>query len=448
MKQILVLGAGRSTTCLVSYFLERAEEQNWFVTVVDKAPQAARRLVGNHPRGDAIAFDVNDGAMRSTLIEKADVVVNMLAPAYQYLIASDCVRHGKHMVSASYQDIHLSNLNLDAHRKGILILTEVGLDPGLDHMSAMSIIQEVKNRGGTVTSFRSYGSALPAPEAAVNPLRYCITWNPRNVAMAGEHGAQFLEDGKTKILPFHQVFQRTWSVELEGIGEFEAYTSGDSLRYQKLFGLEQVGTMIRGTLRYPGWSETWLQIVRLGLPNETLRIVSSSKLAYGDLIEMFLPAQSSGANLEQRVANYLNISPTGRIMENLRWLGLFSSEPISAEVVTAAEALIHLLVKKLQLPPNGRDMAAIVQDFEASYRQGENHREKIRSTLVEFGDPNGFTAMANTVGLSIGIVTKILLSKQLPITGCQIPIHPAIYGPVLSELNTLGIRFKKEVSAY
>lgn len=341
----------------------------------------------------------------------------------------------------------MADLENDAHRKGILILNEMGLDPGIDHMSAMSLIKEVKNRGGKITSFKSYGSGLPAPESATNPLKYAITWNPRNVVMSGEVGAQYLYKGQIKILPHHEVFQRTWAVDLEGVGKMEAYPNRDSLKYQSLFELNDVHTMIRGTLRYPGWSETWLQIVRMGLTNETMHIPNICKYSYRELVEMFLPLHVSSANIEHRIANFLNISPTGKIMENLSWLGLFSDELVQCQDDTAAAVLEDILKKKLNLPIDGKDMVAIVHEMDAEFPDQNKKTERITSTFIEYGEAGGFTAIAKTVGLPAAIAAKLILTDELPISGCHIPTHPAVYSKVLPVLKQAGLTFVEKVTA-
>jgi saccharopine dehydrogenase-like NADP-dependent oxidoreductase len=444
MKNILVLGAGQSAPYMIDYLLRQSEKHDWFITVGDRDIDLARKAVNRHPHGNVISFDVNDAEMRLTQIEKADVVVNFLPPVFQYLLALGCISRGKHMVTASYQDERMKDLDNDAHRKGILILNEMGLDPGIDHMSAMSMILRIKKRGGRIKSFKSYGSGLPAPDSINNPLKYAITWNPSNVVMAGEIGALYLYKGQIKILPYHEVFQRTWTFELDGVGKMEVYPNRDSLRYQSLFGLEDAHTMIRGTLRYPGWSETWLQIVRLGLPNETMHIPNICKYSYRDLVEMFLPLHVSSDNLEQRVANFLNISPTGKIMENLSWLGLFSDDPIQCNGDTSAAVLVDLMKKKLQLPEKGRDMVAIVHEIEVEYPEKKNTGERIISTFVEYGQPAGFTAIAKTVGLPAALAVKLILTDELPISGCHIPTHPAIFPRVLPELKNEGLVFKEK----
>jgi saccharopine dehydrogenase-like NADP-dependent oxidoreductase len=442
VKRILVLGAGQSAPFMISYLLDKAEKNDWFVTVGDRDPELAKKAIKRHPRGSSLAFDINDSEMRWKQVENADVVINFLPPSYQYLLALSCIEKGTHMITASYQDEHMPQLNREAHSKGILILNEMGLDPGIDHMSAMSMIKSVKDRGGKIDVFKSYGSGLPAPDSTSNPLKYVITWNPNNVVMAGEKGAQYLYKGKIKVLPHHEVFQRTWPVELDGVGKMEAYPNRDSLQYKDLFGLDDVHTMIRGTLRYPGWSETWLQIVRLGLPNDSIHLTNLENITYREFVEMFLPLHTSSANLEHRVANFLNISPTGNIIQKLEWLGLFSDEQVQCKFGnTAADVLVDLLKRKLELPKDGKDMVAIVHELEATFPSENNKREKTTSTFIHYGQAGGFTAIAQTVGLPAALAAELLLTDQLPITGCHIPTHPAIYPVVLKSLQKMGYKF-------
>jgi len=418
MKQVLVLGAGLSASYLVAQLLEDAQRQDWFVTVGDRDQVLAREAVGNHARGEAVRFDVNDAGMRSTRIAHADIVINMLPAAYQDLVAWDCVNHGRQMVSVSYRDQAVRDLDLDAKRKGVMLLC-----------------------GGRVVRFRSYGSGIPAPNQPQHRLRYAVTWDPRNVVMAGFEGAQYMEDGNIKIVPFHHVFNHTWNVDVDGIGRLEAYANRDSMSYMESFGLEHVRTMIRGTLRYAGWSETWGTIVRLGLPNETLRIPQLADRTYAEVMEMFLPLNAKSAPLEQRVATFLRISPTGGIMENLRWLGLFSDERIGCKGDTAAAMLIHLLQTKLPLTPEMRDMVVLVHELDVEYPGDERSDELIRSTLVVEGEAGVGTAMARSVGLPVLIAVKLMLRGELSLTGCLIPTHPAIYTPVLRRIESAGLRF-------
>jgi len=445
MKQILVLGAGKSSPYLIHHLLGLADREDWFITVGDVDIDLARERVGDHGRGEALYFDVNDATVRSAQIERADVVVNMLGPQYQDLVAWDCVSHGRHMLSVSYRDQPVRDLDTDARRKNVLLLCELGLDPGIDHMSAMSLLRRVRGDGGKIVSFSSYGSGIPAPEQETNPFDYAITWNPRNVVMAAEYGAQYMENGVIKIVPWHHVFHHTWDVEVPGVGLLEAYPNRDSLSYMESFGLEDVRTMIRGTLRYPGWSETWSTIVRLGLPNEHLRIPDLAGRTYREVVEMFLPLNVEGPKTEARLGRFLGVSPTGRIMQNLKWLGLLSEEKTGCCGDTAAEMLIHLLGKKLRLGPGQRDMVVIAHELDVEYPDVSRGPERITSTLVAYGEPDGFTAMAKTVGLPTALAVKLLLRGELSLRGAQIPTHPSIYEPILTELESAGLVFDETV---
>jgi len=306
------------------------------------------------------------------------------------------------------------------------------------------IISGKREEGGTIVSFISYGSGIPAPEVQSNPLNYCITWNPSNVVTAGDAGAQYMEDGKIKLLPHHEVFKRTWNVEVDNIGTLEAYPNRDSLLYQKIFSLKRVETMIRGTLRYPGWSETWNQIVKLGLYLDTLTLPEIENYSYKDFTEMFLPLNVTGNKIEARIANYLGISPTGTIMKNLSWLGLFSEEKIGYNFKTPMDLMTDLIKKKMPLPDGARDMVILQHEIITVFGNGRKS-EKTTSTLIEYGDPKAkFTAIAKTVGAPAAIAAKLILQGKLNLTGCHIPTHPEIYTKVLEELKTLGIEFTEK----
>ncbi|PID62547.1 MAG: saccharopine dehydrogenase [Ignavibacteriae bacterium] len=443
MKNILILGAGQSAPYLISYMLNEAEKNNWFVTVADRDENLAKKSVNGHANGEGIGFDVNDSNKRHLLIQKSDIVINFLTPTFQYLIALDCLRFKKHVITASYENRRVAELDRDAKNSGVLILNEMGLDPGIDHMSAMSILAKIRDEGGNIKSFISYGSGIPAPEVDSNPLKYCITWNPSNIVTAGDAGAQYLEDGYIKLIPHHEVFNRTWNVDIEGVGTLEAYPNRDSLLYQKIFNLEDVDTMIRGTLRYPGWSETWGQIVKLGLYLNTFTLPDISEMTYAQFTEMFLPLHVSGPKLQTRIANYLGISPTGKIMDNLEWLGLFSDKKIVRKFKTPMELMIELIKEKMPLPEGESDMVILHHDIVASY--GENKKSKrINSTMIDYGDPNtNITAIAKTVGAPAAIAAKLVLNGELNLTGCHIPTNKTIYTKVLTELETLGIKFRE-----
>ncbi|MEJ2482544.1 MAG: saccharopine dehydrogenase C-terminal domain-containing protein [Gemmatimonadota bacterium] len=445
MKQVLVLGAGRSAPFLVHRLLDMAEESDWFVTVADLDLSSAEWLVAGHSRGAAIRFDVNDAAMRDSRISQADVVINMLAPAFQHLVAWDCLSHGTHMLSVSYRDEAVRALDADAHRRGVLILSELGLDPGIDHMSAMALLDRIRGEGRHVRAFRSYGSGVPAPGQEVNPLEYWVTWNPRNVVMSGANGAQYKENGRIRLVPHHRVFRHTWPVEVDGVGTMIAYPNRDSVSYGAVFGLDEAETIIRATMRWPGWCETWDAVVRLGLPNETLRIQDLGDRSAREVVEMFLP-DGGGPNAAgsedaaSQVAELLGLSLDGAVMENLQWLGLFSDEPLRCEGRTPAEMMIHLLRSRLSIPAGGRDLVVLRHELEVIAADGSE--ESIVSTMAAEG-ASGFTAMSRTVGLPTALATQLLLDGELTLTGSLIPTHPAVYGPILEALESEGLTFEE-----
>lgn len=445
MKDVLILGAGQSSPFLIRYLLDQASEQGWRISVADRDVELARERIDDHPCGRTLEIDMADTIRLGELVDEHDVVVSLMPPNFQALVGWACVQHGTHMVSASYRDRSLRDLDSDARKRGILLLPEVGLDPGIDLMSATKILADVRSRGGIVESFESYGSGVLQPESRANPLRYGITWNPRNVVMSAENGACYLELDKIKVVPWHNVFRHTWPIDVPGVGRMEAYPNRDSLTYREILGIEQTHTMIRGTLRYPGYCEVWSQIVRLGLPNEELVVPGLHEKTYAELTEMCLPRSLTGTRLQSRVANYLNISATGEIMEKLEWLGIFDDTKIGQGATTPAEAMIELLRRKLVLNEDECDTVILQHEVEVCYEQGDARRERIVSTFVHRGDPGGMTAMARTVGLPAAIAVKLLMTGEITMRGSQLPTHPQIYEPILAELENEGLRFEETV---
>jgi saccharopine dehydrogenase-like NADP-dependent oxidoreductase len=439
MKRILVLGAGRSAPYLIRHLLAHGEEEGFTVAVADRSLEPAAQQVGGHPRGEALALDVEDAGALSGEIARADLVVSLMPPALQPRIARACVEAGRSMVSASYLDTATRALDPEARNRGVAILAELGLDPGIDLLAAAELIRRVEADGGVVEAFESYGSGVPAPESVANPLGYAVTWNPRNVVMAGEKGAVYLRDGLLRVVPWQRIFAEVWTVAVEGVGRMEAYPNRDSLAHRANLGLGRARTLIRGTLRYPGFSEIWREVVRLGLPNEALALPGLAGLCFRELTEAFLPPASGP--VEARVARYLGLPPGGRAMAGLGWLGLFSEEPIGAPAATAAEALTQLLARKLMLPQGGRDMVILVNELTVVYPGEAGRRERVTANLVERGEPGGTTAMARAVGLPAALAARLLLRGTLTVTGCLAPTDPRIYAPLLPVLAAEGIRF-------
>ncbi len=445
MKSVVVLGAGNSAPSLITYLLDHAEENNWSVTVGDLDVNAAKDRIGDHPCGYAIEFNVLDKQQLKDVVRKADIVVNFLAPAFQAMVAEECILQKSHMVSASYQSPEIKKLNDKAKDAGVLILNEMGLDPGIDLMSAMEIITRVREEKGVVKKFISYGSGIPAPDHPENPLNYIITWNPYNVSIAGSAGAQYMEDGQIKIVPYHRVFKTTWELEVEGVGMTESYLNRDSLGYIEQFGLDGIETMVRATLRHSGYCEIWNNVIKLGLTNTTLAIQDLDKYSMADIVAMLLPKEITGSDLKANVAALLDISRIGKVMGRLEDLGLFSDEIIGFKGSTPADALTTLLNQRLPLDPKSRDMVILVHDMVIEYPEDGNRRENIVSTFVQYGTPGGHTGMAKTVGIPAAIATKMILRGEMDLTGTIIPLIPEVYVPVLKELEDMGMSFSEKI---
>lgn len=441
MTRVLVLGAGQSTPYLIHHLFSSISSAT--IAVADRDLAAAKRRIEGHPNGEAIELNAMDQAQLHGEIKKADVVVNFLAPAFQVPVAKICIEAKRSMVSASYRSPQLQELERSALDNDLTLVSEFGLDPGIDHMSAMRLIHEIRDQGGNISGVWSYGGGL-AEQADTNRLGYVVTWNPRNVVMAGEAGSRFLENNRVRVTPYTQLFQQTWPVEIKSSGRFEAYANRDALNYIKLYGLESVSTMVRATLRYPGFCEVWSLISRLGIANESVQLPNLSKWSWSELIESFLPPGSG--SMSQRIAQHLSIHPGSRAIESLEWLGLFDETPIGAlpglsdQIKTPAEALIALLQKRLALPQAGRDRIILYHQIDANV-DGQNRRWT--STLDILGTTNGHTGMAKTVGLPAALATLDLLEKTFPRKGCPIPVTPDIYNRYLPKLEEHGISFRE-----
>lgn len=441
MKRILVLGAGQSSPYLVRHLLAAGSDIG--VTVADRDLSLAQARVRGTERGEARPLDATDAAGVAEAVADADIVVNFLAPVFQAPVAKICLDAGRSMISASYRSEGLLALDAEAKEKGLVLASELGLDPGLDHLSAQRLLAEVRRHGDTVESFYSYGSGVVDRDSVPNPLGYAITWNPRNVVRAGADGARFREDGVTRLVPYPQVFRRTWPVEVPGEGPLEAYANRDSLPYLPLYALENASTVVRATLRHSGYCETWSAIVQLGLSAETV-IPNLVEKTWRELVECTLPPGTG--DLGQRVAALLRLHPSSRAIDNLRWLGLFEDRRIrdlstvSEEVETAADAMIALLEARLALPEGGRDLVILHHVVGARSHRGELRR--YTSTLVERGDTE-VTAMARTVGLPAALATLAVLDGSFPVRGTPIPTDARIVERLLPAVEDEGLRFSE-----
>jgi saccharopine dehydrogenase-like NADP-dependent oxidoreductase len=438
MKTILVIGAGRSSSALISYLLKNSLTFNWHVRVGDVNLKQAQDRVASNQCGTAFVFDINDQNQRETEIKQADLVVSML-PAFMHgQVAEDCVRFGKHLVTASYVSDKMKSLDAEARAKGVILLNEIGLDPGIDHMSAMQIIDDVHSRGGKMDAFYSYCGGLVAPESNDNPWGYKFSWNPRNVILAGQGTAQYIKDGKYRYLPYQRLFSEATEIAVEGYGKFDAYANRDSLSYRSVYGLENIPTMLRGTLRHGGFCRAWDAFVQLGVTDDSWKLEDSENLTYAQLVEALLP--SGNGSVKQRFAKLINAEENGDVMKMVEWTGILSDEKIGLKAATPAQALQKLLEAKWKLKSGDKDMVVMQHVFEFSL-QGK--KQKITSSLVVKGDDEVNTAMAKTVGLPAAIAVKLILTNQFSSAGVVVPVMKELYEPVLRELKEHGIVFSE-----
>lgn len=440
MKNVLVIGAGRSSSSLIRYLLNQSVTDNFKVIVADMSEELAKHKVAGHSNGEAIAFDVFNKNEREGLIQRADVVISMLPARFHHHVAEDCIRFKKHMVTASYVSKEIEALDEKAKEVGVLLLNEIGLDPGIDHMSAMQVIDGIHAKGGEISTFKSFTGGLVAPESDNNPWNYKFTWNPRNVVLAGQGVAQFIRNDLYKYIPYHKLFDRTEPVNVLEYGEFEGYPNRDSLSYREVYGLENIPTIFRGTLRRPGFCKAWNVFVQLGITDDTYEIEGSQKMTYREFINSFLKYNLT-RSVEEKLAEYVGISEDSDIMSKLKWLGIFDDKKIGLKSATPAQILQQLLEEKWTLESTDKDMIVMQHQFVYEL-DGKSH--ELHSSMGIIGHDQTYTAMAETVGLPVGIATKLILSGDITTTGVKRPVEKNIYEPVLKELEENGIQFTEE----
>ncbi|NIM57595.1 MAG: saccharopine dehydrogenase [Candidatus Aminicenantes bacterium] len=436
MKKILILGAGLVARPLVRYLLDQPDFE---VEVASRTVSKAVKLIDNHPQGKASELNLKNEEGLKDEISKADLVISMVPYTFHPKVAKYCIDHKKHMVTTSYVSEVMHNLDTEAKGAGILILNEVGLDPGIDHMEAMRIIHEVEEKEGEITSFTSYCGGLPAPEANTNPFGYKFSWSPIGVLLAGKNSAQYLKDGQQIFIPPQDLFDNYLMINIEGLGEFEGYPNRDSLPYIELYGIKSTKTMLRGTLRNKGWCSTIKKIVDLGLLEEEEK--DWTGLTYKGFLRKLMNDPEE-EDIKKALAAHLNIEENSDIIQRFEWLGLLGDESLPSEKDSALNILGTKMLEKLQYEEGERDMIILQHQFIASY-PGDK-KEKITSTLIDFGIPDGDTSMARTVGLPAAISTKLILEGKIEKTGVHIPVQPEIYIPILKELKELGIAFKEK----
>ncbi|CAI8385219.1 MAG: Uncharacterised protein [Formosa sp. Hel3_A1_48] len=446
MRTILIIGAGKSTAYLVKYLLDKSVAEQLHITLADKNIDFATKLIDHHPNGNAIAFDIFDEQQRTKEITKADIVVSMLPARFHIEVAKDCLTLNKNMVTASYVSKEMQALHKAVEAKGLLFLNEMGVDPGIDHMSAMQVIDRIKANGGEMILFESFTGGLVAPESDDNLWNYKFTWNPRNVVTAGQGGAaKFLQEGKFKYIPYHRLFRRTEFLEVDGYGRFEAYANRDSLKYQSLYGLDAIQTLYRGTIRRVGFGKAWQIFIMLGMTDDSYTIEDSEHMSYRDFVNSFLP-YSHTDSVELKLRHQLKIDQDDIIWEKLEELDMFNpNKKVELQNATPAQILQKILMDSWTLQQDDKDMIVMYHKFGYELN-GEKHQ--IDATMVCKGENQTYTAMAKTVGLPVAIATLKVLNKEIQEKGVKIPINKNIYEPILSELIKFDIIFKEKEVKY
>lgn len=498
MKTILLFGAGKSATVLIDYLLAQAPEEDWKVLVVDADLETAKKKTAGSPYATPLSLDIKEAVERSRLIGQADIVISLLPPQLHIEVARDCVRLRKNLLTASYVDAAIRELSQEISDKGLLFLYEMGLDPGIDHMSAMQLIDQIRDKGGNIQSFRSHCGGLVAPESDDNPWHYKISWNPRNIVLAGKAGAHYRENGEEKKIAYEELFSTPHRVQVPGLEPLGWYPNRDSLSYTSLYGLEHTRTFIRTTLRHPDFMYGWSNIIELKLTDETpvydtdgktlqqvfkehmdkqgfsewlnkklterfsqtkellesLMQLAEAESDADDVPESFLAVEKNGhleeVNLDEaknNAAEFLShkMHEANLTLKQLFFLGLDDDQTlINKGKCSAADLLQFALEKKLILHPMDKDMIVMLHEFEYTIAGNEAAPSFISSSLVVKGEDSLRTAMAKTVGLPLGIAAKYILNGTIQKTGLQIPTAKTIYEPVLAELKNYGVSFTEQ----
>ena len=440
MRKVLIVGAGKSSPFLIKYLIENSVKENLFILIAD-ANLLNLKKINRNERCKTILFDINDVDQKKKLIHDADIVISLLPVHLHILIAKTCLELKRNLLTASYVSEEMKLLNNKVKKKGLIFLNEIGLDPGIDHMSAKKIIDRIQADNKEIISFKSFTGGLIAPMSDNNLWNYKFTWNPRNVVKAGQGSpAKFIEKGKYKYVPYYRLFDNTETINIDEIGEFEVYPNRDSLKYRKLYNLDDIQTMKRGTIRKVGFSKSWNMLIRLGLTDDSYRISNSKNMSIREFTNCFLPYDPN-KSIEKKVQKELKIKSFNEEMKKLKAINLFDDKKkIRTDNGTPAEILEEILRDIWKLEKNDRDMIIMYHEFK--YRN-RNKIKKITSTMVCIGDNKKFTAMSKTVGLPLAIASILILNKQIKIKGIIRPIHQQIYDPVLEKLDRFDINFKE-----
>jgi len=434
MNKVLILGAGLVVKPMVEYLLEH----DFSVMIATTTKEKADRMINGHPKGSSMRWSAEEADVLEKLVGEHDLTVSFLPYRYHVMVAKACIRCVKPLITTSYVQPEMQALDEAARKAGVILLNETGLDPGIDHMTAMKVIDHIHGRGGKVEEFYSLCGALPAPEACDNPMNYKFSWSPRGVVMASRNSALYLKKGKKVIIEPVNLFRDRFSYEFPGVGNLEVYPNRDSISYTDIYKIQEVSTMYRGTFRYKGWCETLDAMKALNMLDDT--VIDYTGMSFAEFL-----AERAGfetGDLRKKVAMKLGLAEESVAMESLEWLGFFSNERMECTKTSPFEITAGRMISKMLITGNERDMVVMQHIFLAAYPDGR--KEVIKSSMLDFGSPETNTAVARTVALPAAIAVKMILEKKINLTGVYRPVVPEIYDPVLDELKILGIEMKEE----
>jgi len=436
MKNILILGAGKSASTIISYLLSKSEEFDWQITVGDLNLDLAQQRVDGHARGKAIAFNVKDESQVAAEVSKADIVASLLPAFFHNIVAKACLENGAHLVTASYVDAESKAMHEAFEKKNLLFMGEIGLDPGIDHLGLMKILNELREKKAKITGVHSHCGALIHPEDDNNPWNYKFTWAPMNVVKAGQGVSMYLHNRETRYVPYNRLFSSYRERNIGSLGDFEIYPNRDSAKYLEKYSLEDLDHFMRGTIRKKGYCDAWDAIVKLGLTDDSYQINTEGK-SYADLMKAFIPLKNQkGKNLKEATAHFLNIAMEDKVMNQLDYLELFGDRKIELTDGSPAAIMCNLLQDKWKMQEGDRDM--IVMLHEVDYElNGETRR--VTANMTTFGEDEEKTAISKTVGLPSGMMVKLIATDQVKLRGVRIPVYAEVYEPILKELEEYGI---------
>ncbi len=440
MQNILIIGAGKSSTALINYLLDHSIDEQWEITIAEKDLDLATAKIKGHSQAKAVPFDVFDAELLTNLVEEHDLIISMLPASLHIHVARKCAELEKHFLTASYLTEEIKALHGQFEAAGKLMIMEMGLDPGIDHMSAMMVLDDLREKGCELTGFETFTGGLVAEESiGDNPWKYKFTWNPRNVVLAGQGTCKFIQEGRYKYIPYQKLFRRTEAIYIPDHGYFEGYANRDSLAYLDVYSLRGIRTLYRGTLRRPGYCAAWDVFVQLGATDDTYQMEGVSEMTHRQFINSFL-SYNPKDSIELKLAHYLSLDLDNGIMFKLKWLGMFDDELVGLKKGTPAQILEHILKKKWTLQPKDKDMIVMWHKFNFI---SDGKARQIESSMVALGDDDVHTAMSKTVGLPLAIAAKLILKGKINLSGVHVPIKKAIYEPVLEELTNSGLIFNE-----